>query len=230
MTDTGESARPVLAFNSAYYPGQYIILIKQSQLALACNSPVGFCSSSSCVARACCFAAVFKSSTEPVQMASADGQPEAHTTQQQPTVHKCQLLCGSCFNSSISRVQHAVAKPTERAVVVHGTRCLVPATVQVVFGTVQVVEFPDVEGPLEFQYDEEWLSVLQATHHLMSLNRRQSPLPGTHSICLPVLHCQCINRADASLQACSATQCCTAAQHVLQDHQYHLVISSVAIA
>ncbi|KAL3132875.1 hypothetical protein ABBQ38_006795 [Trebouxia sp. C0009 RCD-2024] len=42
----------------------------------------------------------------------------------------------------------------------------------------QVVEFPDVEGPLEFQYDEEWLGVLQTTHHLMSLNRQQVPLPG----------------------------------------------------
>lgn len=45
----------------------------------------------------------------------------------------------------------------------------------------QVVEFPDVEGPLEFQYDEEWLGVLQATHHLMSLNRQQVPLPGKRS-------------------------------------------------
>ena len=42
----------------------------------------------------------------------------------------------------------------------------------------QVVEFPDVEGPLEFGYDEEWLGILQATHHLMSLNRQQAPLPG----------------------------------------------------
>lgn len=42
----------------------------------------------------------------------------------------------------------------------------------------QVVEFPDVDGPLEFGYDEEWLGVLQATHHLMSLNRQQAPLPG----------------------------------------------------
>ena len=45
---------------------------------------------------------------------------------------------------------------------------------------VQVVEFPDVEGPLEFSYDEEWLSILQATHNLMSLRRQQSPLPGKH--------------------------------------------------
>ncbi len=42
----------------------------------------------------------------------------------------------------------------------------------------QVVEFPDVEGPLEFGYDEEWLGVLQTTHHLMSTNRQQTPLPG----------------------------------------------------
>ena len=42
----------------------------------------------------------------------------------------------------------------------------------------QVVEFPDVEGPLEFGYDEEWVGVLQATHHLMSTSRQQGPLPG----------------------------------------------------
>ncbi|DBA70331.1 TPA: hypothetical protein ACH3X2_011753 [Trebouxia sp. C0005] len=45
-------------------------------------------------------------------------------------------------------------------------------------GFLQVVEFPDVEGPLEFEYDEEWLGVLQATHHLMSTTRQQTPLPG----------------------------------------------------
>ena len=55
----------------------------------------------------------------------------------------------------------------------HSARCL--------WNCLQVVEFPDVEGPLEFQYDEEWLGVLQTTHHLMSLNRRQAPLPGKHS-------------------------------------------------
>jgi len=42
----------------------------------------------------------------------------------------------------------------------------------------QVVEFPDVEGPLEFGYDKEWVGVLQATHHLMSTTRQQTPLPG----------------------------------------------------
>ena len=42
----------------------------------------------------------------------------------------------------------------------------------------KVVEFPNVEGPLEFGYDEEWLGILQQTHQLMSLNRKQSPLPG----------------------------------------------------
>ena len=54
---------------------------------------------------------------------------------------------------------------------------------------VQVVEFPDVEGPLEFGYDEEWLGILQATHHLMSLNRQQAPLPGKLSwvAVLPIL-------------------------------------------
>lgn len=48
--------------------------------------------------------------------------------------------------------------------------------------SLQVVEFPDVEGPLEFQYDEEWLGVLQATHYLMSLNRQQAPLPGKRTL------------------------------------------------
>ena len=58
----------------------------------------------------------------------------------------------------------------------------------------QAVEFPDGEGPLEFGYDEEWLGILQATHHLMSLNRQQAPLPGKLSwvavlpILLPQLH------------------------------------------
>ena len=53
----------------------------------------------------------------------------------------------------------------------------------------QVVEFPDVEGPLEFQYDEEWLGVLQATHHLMSLNRQQVPLPGKPPACSALSVC-----------------------------------------
>ena len=43
---------------------------------------------------------------------------------------------------------------------------------------VQVVEFPDVEGACEFSYDEEWLGILRATHHLMSLKRQQVALPG----------------------------------------------------
>lgn len=50
----------------------------------------------------------------------------------------------------------------------------------------QVVEFPDAKGSLEFQYDEEWLGVLQATHHLLSLNRQQVPLPGKHTYCRAV--------------------------------------------
>ena len=59
---------------------------------------------------------------------------------------------------------------------------------------VQAVEFPDVEGPLEFGYDKEWLAILQAIYHLMSLNRQQAPLPGKLSwvavlpILLPQLH------------------------------------------
>ncbi len=41
----------------------------------------------------------------------------------------------------------------------------------------QVIDFPDAEGPLEFEYDPEWLAVLRATHGLMSLQRRAAPLP-----------------------------------------------------
>lgn len=41
----------------------------------------------------------------------------------------------------------------------------------------QIIDFPDAEGPLEFEYDPEWLAVLRATHGLMSLQRRAAPLP-----------------------------------------------------
>ena len=41
----------------------------------------------------------------------------------------------------------------------------------------QIVEFPDAEGPLEFSYDEEWLAVLRATHSRMSLSRAPVTLP-----------------------------------------------------
>ena len=41
----------------------------------------------------------------------------------------------------------------------------------------QVIDFPDAEGPLEFSYDEEWLAVLRSTHGLLSLQRRAAPLP-----------------------------------------------------
>jgi lariat debranching enzyme len=41
----------------------------------------------------------------------------------------------------------------------------------------QVIDFPDAKGPLEFSYDEEWLAVLRSTHGLLSLQRRAAPLP-----------------------------------------------------
>lgn len=41
----------------------------------------------------------------------------------------------------------------------------------------QLVDFPDAEGPLEFSYDEEWLTVLRATHSLTSLHFRPMPPP-----------------------------------------------------
>ena len=41
----------------------------------------------------------------------------------------------------------------------------------------QVVDFPEAEGPLEFSYDEEWLAVLRATHSLTSVHPRPPPPP-----------------------------------------------------
>ncbi|GAB4818925.1 hypothetical protein N2152v2_005971 [Parachlorella kessleri] len=41
----------------------------------------------------------------------------------------------------------------------------------------QVVEFPEADGPLEFSYDEEWLAILKATHSLVNLQRRPWPVP-----------------------------------------------------
>ncbi|KAL4420156.1 hypothetical protein ABPG77_008292 [Micractinium sp. CCAP 211/92] len=41
----------------------------------------------------------------------------------------------------------------------------------------QVIDFPEADGPLEFSYDPEWLAVLRATHGLLSLQRRPAPLP-----------------------------------------------------
>eukprot|EP00877_Chromochloris_zofingiensis_P005941 jgi/Chrzof1/15/Cz01g00160.t1 len=40
----------------------------------------------------------------------------------------------------------------------------------------QIIEL-DVKGPLEFQYDEEWLAVLRSTHSVMSLERKAKMLP-----------------------------------------------------
>ena len=44
-------------------------------------------------------------------------------------------------------------------------------------GNLQVIEFPDAEGPLEFSYDPEWLAVLRSTHDLLSLQRNGGRLP-----------------------------------------------------
>ena len=41
----------------------------------------------------------------------------------------------------------------------------------------QVVDFPEADGPLEFEYDAEWLAVLRSTHGLLSLQRRPAALP-----------------------------------------------------
>ncbi len=45
-------------------------------------------------------------------------------------------------------------------------------------GRVQVVDFPEAQGPKQLCYDEEWLAVLRGTHHLFSLHTRPRPLPG----------------------------------------------------
>mmetsp|Transcript_4438 Transcript_4438/g.12800 ORF Transcript_4438/g.12800 Transcript_4438/m.12800 type:complete len:740 (-) Transcript_4438:2240-4459(-) len=45
-------------------------------------------------------------------------------------------------------------------------------------GFLQVVDFPDAQGPKQLCYDEEWLAVLRGTHHLLSLHPRPRPLPG----------------------------------------------------
>ena len=41
----------------------------------------------------------------------------------------------------------------------------------------QVVEFPNASTAREFCYDPEWLAILCETHHLLSFNRYQTPLP-----------------------------------------------------
>ncbi|KAL1920001.1 uncharacterized protein VTP21DRAFT_1147 [Calcarisporiella thermophila] len=41
----------------------------------------------------------------------------------------------------------------------------------------QIVDFPDVEGPHEFAYDEEWLAILRTYHEYLSLERMPKALP-----------------------------------------------------
>lgn len=45
-------------------------------------------------------------------------------------------------------------------------------------GFLQVLDFPEAKGPKHLCYDEEWLSVLRGTHHLLSLTPRPKQLPG----------------------------------------------------
>jgi hypothetical protein len=40
----------------------------------------------------------------------------------------------------------------------------------------QILELP-VRGPLQLQYDPEWLAILRSTHELMSLQKYAPPLP-----------------------------------------------------
>ncbi|CAG8759294.1 5203_t:CDS:2, partial [Cetraspora pellucida] len=41
----------------------------------------------------------------------------------------------------------------------------------------QVLDFPEANGPLELSYDEEWLAITKATHQFFSVTRKQVPLP-----------------------------------------------------
>ena len=41
----------------------------------------------------------------------------------------------------------------------------------------QVVDFPEANGPLEFSYDAEWLAILKSTHDMTSLQPRPPPPP-----------------------------------------------------
>ena len=40
----------------------------------------------------------------------------------------------------------------------------------------QILEL-DVRGPLQLEYDPEWLAILRSTHQLMSLDKFPPPLP-----------------------------------------------------
>lgn len=42
---------------------------------------------------------------------------------------------------------------------------------------IQVVHFPNANGPRKFEYDEEWLGILRATHDLMSTGKEPARLP-----------------------------------------------------
>ncbi|KAI9093725.1 lariat debranching enzyme, C-terminal domain-containing protein [Phlyctochytrium arcticum] len=41
----------------------------------------------------------------------------------------------------------------------------------------QILDLPEVNGPLEFTYDEEWLAIVRATYHLFTLSSDQKQVP-----------------------------------------------------
>ncbi|RIB14287.1 Metallo-dependent phosphatase-like protein [Gigaspora rosea] len=41
----------------------------------------------------------------------------------------------------------------------------------------QVLDFPEANGPLELSYDEEWLAITKATHQFFSVTYKQASLP-----------------------------------------------------
>ncbi|CAI2167439.1 20396_t:CDS:2 [Funneliformis geosporum] len=41
----------------------------------------------------------------------------------------------------------------------------------------QILDFPEAKGPLEFSYDEEWLAITRATQEFLSLSSNVKPLP-----------------------------------------------------
>lgn len=40
-----------------------------------------------------------------------------------------------------------------------------------------MIDFPDVDGPKQIQYDPEWLSIVKSTHEYFSLQKAQKILP-----------------------------------------------------
>ncbi len=81
-----------------------------------------------------------------------------------------------------------------------GSMCTVRQARQVLHATqcycwlLQVVEL-DAQGPLQLEYDEEWLAIMRATHHHLTLNRQQGPLPASCDLAGVLLRLNCLPTA-----------------------------------